>query len=53
MTKDCTENRKFDTNHIPDKRPEEAWDAIKQASVDKDLEDFREVYFPLEQARSC
>lgn len=46
LTKDCTENRKFDTNHIPDKCPDEAWDDIKAASAQRDLEDFREVCFP-------
>lgn len=42
-TLDCTENRKFDLNNIPDKLPEEAWSVLKKASDEKDLEDFREV----------
>lgn len=40
---ECTENRKFDLNNIPDKLPEEAWTALKKASNEKDLEEFREV----------
>lgn len=42
-TLECTENRKFDLNSIPDKLPEEAWAALKKDSVERDLEDFREV----------
>ena len=42
-TLECTENRKFDLNNIPDKLPEEAWAALKKASDQKDLEEFREV----------
>lgn len=42
-TMECTENRKFDLNGIPDKLPEEAWAAMKAASDDKDLGEFREV----------
>ncbi|KAM0117051.1 hypothetical protein ACP6JC_006374 [Aspergillus fumigatus] len=41
-TIECTENRKFDLNDIPDKLPEEAWAALKKASNERDLEDFRE-----------
>jgi hypothetical protein len=41
---DCTENRKFDLNNVPDKLPEEAWAILKKASDNRDLEDFREVY---------
>lgn len=40
---ECTQNRKFDLNHIPDKMPEEAWAMVKKASQERDLEDFREV----------
>lgn len=40
---ECTENRKFDLNGIPDKLPEEAWAALKAASDEKDLGGFREV----------
>lgn len=40
---ECKENRRFDLNHIPDKLPEEAWAALKAASDQKDLEEFREV----------
>ena len=42
---DCTENRKFDLNNVPDKLPEEAWAILKKASDSRDLEDFREVYY--------
>lgn len=40
---ECTENRKFDLNSVPDKLPEEAWAALKKASDEKDLEEFRDV----------
>lgn len=40
---ECTENRKFDLNGVPDKLPEEAWAALKKASDERDLEEFREV----------
>jgi hypothetical protein len=42
-TSDCKENRKFDLNDIPDKVPEEAWAAMKKASDEEDLEEFRKV----------
>ena len=48
-TIDCTENRKFDQNDVPDKLPEEAWDMMKKAAAEKDLEDFREVSENLKQ----
>ncbi|KKK26200.1 hypothetical protein ARAM_003867 [Aspergillus rambellii] len=41
-TIECKENRKFDLNHIPDRLPEEAWAILKKASIERDLEDFRE-----------
>lgn len=40
---ECTENRKFDLNGVADKLPEEAWAALKKASEERDLEEFREV----------
>lgn len=40
---ECTQNRKFDQHHVPDKLPEEAWAILKKASDEKDLEDFRDV----------
>ena len=40
---ECTENRKFDLNGVPDKLPEEAWTALQKASDERDLEEFREV----------
>lgn len=39
---ECTENRKFDLNGVPDKMPDEAWAVLKQASDERDLADFRE-----------
>lgn len=42
-TKDCKANRKFDLDHVADKLPEEAWDMMRKASNEKDLDDFREV----------
>lgn len=44
---ECKDNRKFDLNNVPDKLPEEAWAALKKASDEKDLEEFREVTFSL------
>jgi len=41
--KDCTKNRQFDLNNVPDKLPEEAWANMKKASDDKDIQEFREV----------
>jgi hypothetical protein len=43
LAKDCKENRKFDLNHIADRLPEEAWAMMKQATDEKDMDDFREV----------
>ncbi|THC99342.1 hypothetical protein EYZ11_001154 [Aspergillus tanneri] len=43
LTMECKSNRKFDMNHIPDKLPDEAWNAIKAASAERNLEDFREA----------
>lgn len=39
----CTVNRKFGLNNVPDKLPKEAWVILKKASDSRDLEDFREV----------
>ena len=44
---DCTENRKLDQHHTPDKLPEEAWAMLKKASDERDLEDFRDVRISL------
>ncbi|KAJ5779660.1 transcriptional regulator family: Zinc finger CCHC-type [Penicillium paradoxum] len=43
-TIECTGNRKFDLNFVADKLPHEAWAAMKKASDERDLDDFREVY---------
>lgn len=42
---ECKENRKFDLNNIADQLPEVAWAGLKKASDERDLEDFREVWF--------
>ncbi|CAG8036861.1 unnamed protein product [Penicillium salamii] len=42
-TIECTEKRKFDLNHVADMLPVEAWAAMKKASDEKDLDDFREA----------
>ncbi|KAJ5345040.1 hypothetical protein N7452_003044 [Penicillium brevicompactum] len=42
-TIECTENRKFDLNHVADMLPVEAWAAMKKASDERDLDDFREA----------
>ncbi|CBF74632.1 hypothetical protein AN4133.2 [Aspergillus nidulans FGSC A4] len=41
-TSNCTENRKFGLNRIPDMLPERAWELLRKASYDRDLEGFRE-----------
>ncbi|KAJ5606305.1 hypothetical protein N7510_009086 [Penicillium lagena] len=40
-TQDCTNPRKFDLNLVADKVPTEAWALMKQASNERDLEEFR------------
>ncbi|CAG8027130.1 unnamed protein product [Penicillium salamii] len=42
-TIECTEKRKFDLNHVADMLPVEAWAAMKKASDERDLDDFREA----------
>lgn len=44
LAKDCKENRKFDTDNIPDMSAEEAWAEMKKASDERDLDDFRKVF---------
>ncbi|KAK2747333.1 hypothetical protein FQN57_002231 [Myotisia sp. PD_48] len=39
---DCTQNRKFEQNDVPDKLPEEALEILRKASKERDLEDFRD-----------
>ncbi|KAJ5380104.1 zinc knuckle transcription factor (CnjB) [Penicillium cataractarum] len=43
LAQGCTEKRKFDLDHIADKLPDEAWAMMKQASDEKDMDDFREA----------
>ncbi|KAF2139286.1 uncharacterized protein K452DRAFT_74849 [Aplosporella prunicola CBS 121167] len=40
---ECKENRAMDYSSIPDKTDEEAWEDLKKADENKDLDDFREV----------
>lgn len=40
---ECKENRKFDLNRVADMLPHEGWAAMKKASDERDLDDFREV----------
>lgn len=42
-TMECKENRKFDLNRVADMLPHEGWAAMKNASDERDLDDFREV----------
>lgn len=44
MAKDCKENRQLDMSGVADMTTEEAWAKLKQASDDRDLDDFREVF---------
>ncbi|KAL4941543.1 hypothetical protein BDV06DRAFT_212548 [Aspergillus oleicola] len=41
-TIECTQNRKFNLNDIEDVLPETAWAALRKASQERDLGDFRE-----------
>ncbi|KAI5299789.1 hypothetical protein KEM55_001766, partial [Ascosphaera atra] len=40
----CTANRVFDLSTIPDKTPEEAWEMMKKASDERDMDDFRDAF---------
>ncbi|KAJ5848472.1 hypothetical protein N7455_012429 [Penicillium solitum] len=42
-TMECKENRKFDLNRVADMLPHEGWAAMKKASDERDLDDFREA----------
>ncbi|OQE96734.1 hypothetical protein PENNAL_c0001G00878 [Penicillium nalgiovense] len=42
-TMECKENRKFDLNLVADMLPHEAWAAMKKASDERDLDDFRDA----------
>ncbi|KAJ5781731.1 transcriptional regulator family: Zinc finger CCHC-type [Penicillium psychrosexuale] len=42
-TMECKENRKFDLNLVADMLPQEGWAAMKKASDERDLDDFREA----------
>ena len=47
---ECKENRVIDYTGIPDKDPEVAWNAIKEAANRRDLDDLKEVsqdFYPL------
>ncbi|MCJ1371150.1 hypothetical protein MMC20_002365 [Loxospora ochrophaea] len=40
---DCKNNRALDLSQIEDKSPEEAWDMLKAADTERDLDDFRDA----------
>lgn len=40
---ECKSNRVLDLSKIASKSPEEAWDLLKAAAAEGDLDDFREV----------
>ena len=40
---ECKENRVIDYTGIADKDPEAAWNAIKAADADRDLDDLKDV----------
>lgn len=40
---ECKANRVVDMSNIPNKSPEEAWNLLKAADAEGDLDDFREV----------
>jgi hypothetical protein len=52
-TMECTENRKFDLNFVADMLPQEGWAAMKKASDERDLDDFREVLVTLAYLANC
>ncbi|KAI5299518.1 hypothetical protein KEM56_003182, partial [Ascosphaera pollenicola] len=43
-TLDCTANRVFDLTTIPDKMPEEAWEMMRKASAEREMDDFRDAF---------
>ena len=42
----CTNDRKFDTSNIADMTPEDAWELMRKASEERDMDDFRDVRMP-------
>lgn len=44
---ECKANRVLDLSKIATKHPEEAWEMVKRADAEGDLDDFREVRFPV------
>ena len=42
-TLDCKDNRLLDWSKIADKTPDDAWEGMKVADADRDLDDLREV----------
>ena len=42
-TIECKDRRVVSLSHIADKVPEDAWKDVKQASDERDLDDFKEV----------
>ncbi|QGA16444.1 hypothetical protein EYB26_004111 [Talaromyces marneffei] len=43
-TSECNENRKFDLNDVADETPQDAWDKLKKADTERDLDDFRDSF---------
>jgi len=47
---ECKANRVLDLSKIATKDPEEAWEMVKRADAEGDLDDFREVRFPVAES---
>ncbi|KAI5287023.1 hypothetical protein KEM54_006299 [Ascosphaera aggregata] len=43
-TLECTANRVFDLTTIPDKMPEEAWEMMRKASAEREMDEFRDAF---------
>ncbi|KAL9066974.1 MAG: hypothetical protein Q9161_007218 [Pseudevernia consocians] len=44
QTSECKANRVFDTSQVADMSAEDAWEALKKADKERDLDDFREAF---------
>lgn len=43
LTAECKANRVLDTSFVADMTAEDAWETLKKADEERDLDDFREV----------
>ena len=50
---ECKENRALDWSKVPDMDPEDAWNKVAKADVERDLDDLREVRNPISCQYHC